>query len=37
MSTATTVNIGTKPIPVTLTEKAAGKVAELLADGEHRV
>jgi iron-sulfur cluster assembly protein/iron-sulfur cluster insertion protein len=32
MSTATTVNIGTKPIPVTLTEKAAGKVAELLAD-----
>jgi iron-sulfur cluster assembly accessory protein len=31
MST-TTVNIGAKPVPVTLTDKAAAKVAELLAE-----
>jgi iron-sulfur cluster assembly protein/iron-sulfur cluster insertion protein len=32
MSTATTVNLGAKPVPVTLTDKAQRKVAELLAD-----
>jgi len=32
MTTATTVNIGSKPVPVTLSDKAAAKVAELLAD-----
>lgn len=33
-TTATTVNIGKKPDPVTLTEAAAAKVAELLAQEE---
>jgi len=32
MTTATTVNIGSKPVPVILSDKAAAKVAELLAD-----
>jgi iron-sulfur cluster assembly protein/iron-sulfur cluster insertion protein len=32
MSIGSAVNIGTKPVPVVLSEKAAAKVAELLAE-----
>ena len=32
MSTATTVNIGSKPVPVILSDAAAAKVAELLSE-----
>ncbi|HLG68098.1 MAG TPA: iron-sulfur cluster insertion protein ErpA [Acidimicrobiales bacterium] len=34
MTTATTVSIGKKPNPVTLTDHAAAKVAQLLAEEE---
>ena len=32
MTSATTVNIGSKPTPVTLSDKAVSKVAELIAE-----